>query len=80
MVATLAESGLGGPGGRGGHGPGMHLHVAAEVLGMTEGELRTVLEADGRLADLEARITERIESPLPERPARPGRPAPAESD
>jgi polyhydroxyalkanoate synthesis regulator phasin len=125
VAATLAESGLGGPGGRGGHGPGMDLAAAAEALGMSEEDLRTALEADGatlaqvaedqsvevdtlvdalvaageeriadavadgritqeeadeRLADLEARITERIESPLPERPQRPDREAPAESD
>jgi polyhydroxyalkanoate synthesis regulator phasin len=117
VAATLADSGLGGPGGRGGHGPGMDVTVAAETLGMTEDELRTALEADGatlaqvaedqaveeadlvdalvaageeriadavadgrltqeeadeRLADLEAQVTERVESPLPERPGGPG--------
>ena len=125
VAATLAESGLGGPGGRGGHGPGMDLSVAAETLGLSEDELRTALEADGatlaqvaedqgvevdtlvdalvaageeriadavadgritqeeadeRLADLEARVTERVESALPDRPGRPDRGAPDESD
>jgi hypothetical protein len=118
VAATLAESGLGGPGGRGGHGPGMDLSVAAQTLGMTEDELRTALEADGatlaqvaedqgveedalvdalvtagkeriadavadgrltqeeadqRLADLEAQVTERVESSLPGPGDRPGR-------
>jgi polyhydroxyalkanoate synthesis regulator phasin len=125
VAATLAESGLGGPGGRGGHGPGMDLSVAAETLGLSEEDLRTALEADGatlaqvaedqgvevdalvdalvaageeriadavadgritqeeadeRLADLEARITERVESSMPERPGRPDGEPPAESD
>ena len=115
VAATLAESGIGGPSGRGGHGPGRDFSVAAETLGMSEDELRAALQADGttlariaedqgveadalvdalvtageeriadavadgritqeeadeRLADLEALITERVESPLPDRPGR----------
>ena len=125
VAATLADSGLGGPGGhRGGPGFGAELGTAAEALGMTEEELRSALEADGatlahvaedegveveilvdalvtaaeeriaeavedgrltqdeadeRLADLATRITERVNSPLPERPEG-GRGAPEAGD
>ena len=50
VATTLAESGLGGHGGHGG-GPG--LDVAAEVLGLSEDELRDALGTDGAtLADV----------------------------
>jgi hypothetical protein len=58
VIARLQEAmprGLGGPGGRGGHGPGiLHkgLDTAADALGITEEELRTALQDGQSIADV----------------------------
>jgi polyhydroxyalkanoate synthesis regulator phasin len=56
VAATLGEAGLGDRHGHGDrHGPGrpLALHTAADALGLTEGELREALQADGTsLADV----------------------------
>jgi polyhydroxyalkanoate synthesis regulator phasin len=51
VAGTLAESGVGGRGGH--HGAGVALDTAAEVLGLTEDELREALATEGAtLADV----------------------------
>jgi hypothetical protein len=54
VAGTLAESGLGGPGGRGGHGRGgwVSPEATAKVIGITVDQLRTALQSGQTLAQI----------------------------
>lgn len=52
QTALEAAKPDGGPGGRGGHGPGPGLAVAAKALGMDEAALKTELQANKSVADV----------------------------
>jgi hypothetical protein len=54
VAGTLAESGLGGPGGRGGHGRGgwVSPEATAKVIGITVDQLRTAQQSGQTLAQI----------------------------